>query len=193
MPAAAGVAADRPRSAGAELAVSPDSQACPTAASSLDQAYRSEKSRLLRYFGRRAGPEIAPDLVQEVFVRAAGSGAAERLRNPAAFLGRIARNLLIDRHRRGATGTVTVCLDERRDLAIPPTQSWNIEACDLLQVYEEALANLSEKTRTVFLMHRVDELSYRDIHERLGISVATVEYHMMKALAHIAVSVDAMR
>ena len=45
----------------------------------------------------------------------------------------------------------------------------------------------------MFLMHRVEELSYREIHEELGISIATVEYHMMKALAHIARMVDAAR
>ena len=42
----------------------------------------------------------------------------------------------------------------------------------------------------VFLMHRVDELSYREIHECLGISIATVEYHMMRALGFIAKVVD---
>lgn len=46
------------------------------------------------------------------------------------------------------------------------------------------------KTRRVFLMHRVDELSYREIHERLGISIATVEYHMMRAIGQIAKAVD---
>jgi RNA polymerase sigma-70 factor (ECF subfamily) len=39
-------------------------------------------------------------------------------------------------------------------------------------------------------MHRVDELSYREIHEALGISIATVEYHMMRALAQISKVVD---
>ena len=49
------------------------------------------------------------------------------------------------------------------------------------------------KTRRVFLMHRVDELSYREIHELLGISIATVEYHMMKALGQISKVVDGGR
>ncbi|MDR7062419.1 DNA-directed RNA polymerase specialized sigma24 family protein [Sphingopyxis sp. BE235] len=45
----------------------------------------------------------------------------------------------------------------------------------------------------MFLMHRVDELSYREIHECLGISIATVEYHMMRALGFIAKVVDGGR
>lgn len=79
---------------------------------------------------------------------------------------------------------------EEHDVASPPEQELDMEAADLLRLYESAIADLSEKTRRVFLMHRVDELSYREIHQRLGISIATVEYHMMKALAHIAQVVD---
>ena len=143
---------------------------------------------------RRAGHDVAPDLVQEVFARAASSQQASRLINPAAFITRIARNLLIDRARRREKNNIIMFpLDEHRDLATPPEQAWNIEATDLLQLYEDAVDALSEKTRRVFLMHRVDEHSYREIHERLGISVATVEYHMMKALAHIARWVDAAK
>lgn len=161
---------------------------------SLEETFRTERDRLLRYLGKRVGHDAAPDLVQEVFARAASSQQASRLGNPAAFVKRIARNLLIDRARRRATNNVIFFpLDEQRDMATPPDQSWGIEAADLLRLYEDAIEGLPEKTRRVFLMHRVEELSYRQIHEQLGISIATVEYHMMKALAHIARSVDAAR
>lgn len=160
----------------------------------LEACFGAERDKLLRYLGRRAGHEVAPDLVQEVFARAAGSTQASRLANPAAFLKRIARNLLIDRARRKAANDVIVFpLEEQRDAACAPQQEWGLEAEDLLRLYREAVDSLPEKTRRVFLMHRVDEFSYREIHEELGISIATVEYHMMKALAHIARSVDAAR
>src|SRR3546814_7041403 len=79
---------------------------------------------------------------------------------------------------------------EESDAASPPQQEWNMEADDLLRLYEEAVDAMPPKTRRVFLMHRVDELSYREIHECLGISIATVEYHMMRALGFIAKVVD---
>lgn len=127
-------------------------------------------------------------------MRAANSQQASRLINPAAFIKRIARNLLIDLARRQARNPVVFFLiDDQRDLVSPPDQSWNLEAADLLRLYEEAVDCLPEKTRRVFLMHRVDELSYREIHQRLGISIATVEYHMIKAIAHIGRQVDAAR
>ena len=160
----------------------------------LAVVYEQESDSLLRYVGRRAGREIAPDLVQEVFARAAGSKQLTSLLNPAAFLRRVARNLLIDRARRREKNNVVLFpLDEAKDAAVAPEQELELDAQDLLKVYEDAVDALPEKTRRVFLMHRVDEFSYREIHERLGISVATVEYHMMKALAHIARTVDAAR
>lgn len=160
----------------------------------LAQTFQNERAGLLRYLGRRAGWDAAPDLVQEVFVRAASSEQAGRLINPAAFVKRIARNLLIDRARKiGRDNVVMFPLDEQRDIVAQPEQSLNLEASDLLRLYEDAVDTLPEKTRRVFLMHRVDEMSYRQIHERLEISIATVEYHMVKALAHISRHVDAAR
>lgn len=156
-------------------------------ASDLDTAFREHGRALLQFLRRKAGADEAPDLVQEVFVRAAGSAQRDSLVNPGGFLRRIASNLLIDRsrkeERRGA-GDLSFC--EERDCASPAQQTWDIEAADLMGLYEAALATMSPRSREVFLMHRVDELSYREIHEKLGISVATVEYHMVKALAHIA-------
>lgn len=149
---------------------------------------------LFHFLRRKAGAEEASDLVQEVFARAAGSDQRHRLANPGGFLRRIAQNLLIDRARRQRrTPTLFFPLREDCDGADPPPQEWNIEAADLLRLYETAVDAMSPKTRRVFLMHRVDELSYREIHEVLGISIATVEYHMMKALSQISKVVDSGR
>ena len=159
-------------------------------AADLDTAFREHGRALFQFLRRRAGAEDAPDLVQEVFVRAAGSAQRESLVNPGGFLRRIANNLLIDRSRREERrGGSDLSFCEERDSASPAQQTWDIEAADLLGLYEAALDTMSPRSREVFLMHRVDELSYREIHERLGISVVTVEYHMMKALAHIAKAV----
>jgi len=162
--------------------------------SDLDAAFREHAAALLQFLRRKASPQEAPDLVQEVFARAAGSAQRHSLVNPGGFLRRIAQNLLIDRsrkvHRHGAP-EVSFC--EERDFATPPQQEWSMEAADLMSLYEAAVDSMTPKTREVFLMHRVDELTYREIHEHLGISVATVEYHMMKALAHIAQAVDYTR
>lgn len=160
-------------------------------ANNLDAIFRKHMPGLVTYFRRRVGNDEAADLVQDVFVRAAGSKERHKLLNPGGFLKRIAQNLLIDRSRKRARNNVVMFpMINDYETASPPEQEFGLAAQDLMRIYEGAVDAMPPKTRNVFLMHRVDELSYRQIHERLGISIATVEYHMMKALAHISKAVD---
>lgn len=159
----------------------------------LGRAYRAERPGLLRFLRRKVDPDLATDLLHEVFVRALGSPDADRLANPAAFLRKVAGNLLIDRARHAARHPAPLALAETEDPAAAPEQGLALEAAELLALYEAAVRQLSPRTREVFLMHRVDGHTYREIHEALGISVATVEYHMMKAIAAIARAVEPAR
>src|SRR3546814_91706 len=144
----------------------------------------AEHARLLRYFNRRVGRDAAPDMVQEVFARMFGSGTLDRIDNPPAYLTRIARNLLIDRARHKKRDcTIVFPLDENRDAASRAEQTWGIEAADLLRIYRQTVRAMPPKTRRVFVMHRLRRMTYKQIAQELGISVATVEYHMMRALA----------
>jgi RNA polymerase sigma-70 factor (ECF subfamily) len=53
---------------------------------------------------------------------------------------------------------------------------------ELEQQFREAMNELPEQCRTVFQLSRFEELKYREIADRLDISVKTVENHMGKAL-----------
>lgn len=166
-------------------------EASPVTSSLLDTLFRTEASGLLRYFRRKVGDDAAPDLVQEVFVRIAGGRQTESLTNPPGYARRIARNLLIDRARRKAVAdAIVVPLEPHHDVGVAAEQDGIVAAAQLIARYEGAIQSMSEKTRRVYLLHRVEEMSYRDIHQRLGISIATVEYHMMRAIAHIQQVVD---
>ena len=57
-----------------------------------------------------------------------------------------------------------------------------IMASELEKKIHSALNELPEQCRTIFQMSRFDELKYREIADKLGISVKTVESQMSKAL-----------
>ena len=61
---------------------------------------------------------------------------------------------------------------------------------DMLAVYEAAVDELPPLTRLVFLLHRVDNLSYREIANRLAIEVRAVECCIAEALVMIGTFVD---
>lgn len=139
-----------------------------------------------RYFDWKAGPEASQDLVQDVFAKALAGAQANRLENPAGYLWRIAQNLVVDTMRKRRRQPAQVEFDETQHSQTDFDQSALLEAGELQRRYERALATLSPRTREIFLMHRVDEYTYQEIAQKVGVTCAGVEYHMSKALVHLA-------
>ncbi|MBV1686412.1 RNA polymerase sigma factor [Novosphingobium sp. G106] len=162
-------------------------------ATALEEVYRLEAPRLARYFRARLrqGDEAA-DLVQEAFARLAGFMARKALPRPGAYLQRIARNLLYDRSKRLEVRLAAFHLPigEGTEPAVDADQSHGIEAEDVMRIYRRTLAELPERTREIFLLHRVEELTYREIGMKLAISVPTVQYHVARALAYIDAALE---
>ncbi|MBE2993006.1 RNA polymerase sigma factor [Sphingomonas sp. CFBP 13603] len=159
----------------------------------LDALYREEAPRLARYFRRHARQtDEVPDLVQETFARLIAAKASETCRRPAAYLQRMARNLLIDQSRRPHTRLARfhVSIDDQCEVTGQPEQGHAIEADDALRMYGQVLAALPDRTRHVFTLHRVDGLGYKAIGEQLGISVPTVQYHVARALMQLDKAFD---
>ena len=76
-------------------------------------------------------------------------------------------------------------LVENTDAPCCAKQEDRIEVEETTGRFETALAQLPEKTAGIFRMNRFEKKSYRQIHQELGIALPTVDYHMMKALAHL--------
>jgi RNA polymerase sigma-70 factor (ECF subfamily) len=163
----------------------------PRCAPDTDALYRREATRLARFFRRRIAEE-PQDLVHDAFVRLLTATTARPVpERPAAYLQRIARNLLVDCARRAAVRGKTVPLQpDNAALAYAPEQTHAIEVEDVRRQYRAAVDALPPRTREVFLLHRVDELTYRQIAERLGIGIRTVEWHIAEALVRIGESLE---
>jgi len=56
---------------------------------------------------------------------------------------------------------------------------------ELKEQYERVLSQLPEKQRVVFMMNRIDGLTYREIAERLSLSAKAVEKRMSAAIREI--------
>ena len=54
-----------------------------------------------------------------------------------------------------------------------------------LKKVEEEIENLPEQCKKVFIMNKKEGLKYKEISEKLHISIKTVEVHMTKALKRL--------
>lgn len=150
---------------------------------SFDEFYRSENRHLFHFFRRRVGREEASDLTQEAFTRMLRTGAFDRVENPRAYLFRAARNLVIERARRGKRKEYGLfAFDDERDAPGRPEQALAMEASDLRRGLRRTILAMPRRTRRIFLMHRLRRQTYREIAEEIGICEQGVEYHMMRAL-----------
>ena len=64
-------------------------------------------------------------------------------------------------------------------------EEMSVETDDLHRLIEEAVMFLPEKCGKIFRMRNDEELSYKEIAQREGIAVKTVEAHIHTALQHI--------
>lgn len=153
----------------------------------LDDLYRVHGPRLLRYFSRRADRQDAGDLVHESFVRFANSDACREraIECPEAYLNQIATNLLRDRAKSAVQRSLASHIAADDVPLAGPDVVAALEARDKLNRLQTALMRLKPKTREIFLAHRLDGLSYKQIAERSGLSVKGVEWHMTKAIDHL--------
>ncbi len=170
----------------------PSDRPAPDPRVTLDTLYRANAPRLLRFFARRAGREEAGDLVHETFARFAGLEESKRseVDRPEAYLGTVAANLLRDRARLAARRALDRhdALDENRTPASDPHQL--LEDRDALVRLERAVARLHPRRRRIFLLHRLEHLTYAEIAEEVGMSVKGVKKQMAKALAQLRRETD---
>ncbi|MEG0862050.1 MAG: sigma-70 family RNA polymerase sigma factor [Pseudomonas sp.] len=152
---------------------------------SLTLLYQRHRSELLAFLTRRVRcRETARDLLQDAFVRLMHSERGE-VGNLRAFLYRIANNLSIDHARRSQVRGVN---DEQalEKLLNETSPERSAVAGNTLDHLERLIDCLPSPTREVFLLARVEQLSYKDIAARLGLDPRAVERHLNKALSHCA-------
>jgi RNA polymerase sigma-70 factor (ECF subfamily) len=154
----------------------------------LKRLFLAHRREVQAYLTRRLRDrEVAADLTQETFLRFAEQGGQTAIVDGRSYLYRTARNLAIDHVRRaGRHKTDAVAHD---DLAgIPedrPGPERIIEGRQRLDRLRSIVEELPARTRQVFVLHRIQELTYGEVAERLGISESSVQKHLAMALQHV--------
>jgi RNA polymerase sigma-70 factor (ECF subfamily) len=129
---------------------------------------------------RSGDADVATDIAQEAFVKVWEKKPDYHPEKIKGLLYKIAKELWISQYRKlESARKYEMSLQFRKDVNHPES---NLEYQELKQKYETALSNLPEKQREVFLMSRMEELTYKEIAARLEISVKAVEKRMHQAL-----------
>jgi len=152
-------------------------------APSMATVFEAEEGPLLRFaFGIIGRREVAEDLVQDAFLRLHKHW--EGVENHRAWLFRCVRNLALNHIR-----------DHKREVSeeagrgaasktpAPDAAVGRMEAAGTLRML---VAELPEKDRELVLLKYEEDLKYREISERTGLSVGNVGYrlhHVLKGLA----------
>lgn len=139
-----------------------------------------------RLQARLGSPELAEDALQEAWLKVDAMSETGQVKHPQAYLFRIAVNVAEDQRRSDSRllsmGEIDALYDEvSDDLADPARIVLGRAEAGLL---EEALAELPPRRRAIVIAARLEEVPHREIAERFGISLRTVEKELRAGLEH---------
>jgi len=126
---------------------------------------------------------LAEDLTQESFLILWKKRAGIDPLKVKSYLYTIANNLFLNevKHQK----VVVKYFQHPISTTSNETPEFAMEEAEFRQQLEDAIASLPEKNRVVFLMNRIEKLTYKEIAERLELSVKAVEKRMHKALIEL--------
>lgn len=143
--------------------------------------YTQLVQQIFRYIYYKCGDRaLAEDLTQDAFVRFWSKIDSVKEGGESSYLYQIAKNLMINHAQKTQVKlkfkkTVQIQADSQSPQFI-------LEEQEFKSRIEDAISNLPNTQREVFLMNRIDGLKYREIAECLNISQKAVEKRMHLAL-----------
>ena len=137
----------------------------------------------LRFLSER---ELAKEVVQECFIAIWNRRNSLKITTSiTSYLYTATRNRCIN-HLKSKYHQHREATEHEEDKMISDARTDDIlHESDLSTILQQSIAGLSEKTRIFFNLSRENELSYREISEKMSVSVKTVEFHISSALKQI--------
>lgn len=145
--------------------------------------YSDHHDWLKSWLRRRLGcPEQAADLAHDTFIRILSKPEPVAIREPRAFLTRVAQGLVANFNRRQHLERAYLeALALLPEPLMPAPESQAIMFETLLEI-DRLLDGLPQLVRRAFLLSQLDGLGQAEIAGQLGISIPTVKRYVAKAL-----------
>lgn len=151
---------------------------------------------LVRFLNRNwRNRDEVQDLVQEVYVRVYEAAAREQPRAVKPFLFAIARNLMIDRLRQMNVVSFEAVADFDKLNVIDdvPSPERQTSAREELRQLQKALDALPPRCRQIVIWRKIENMSQREVAQKLGVTEEVVESQVAKAMRLLAGSVHGQR
>jgi len=159
----------------------------PSRLTALSAVFVENRSFLKKFLTRFLSQQHdIEDIVQETYLRAylAEQKKGAKIEQPKAFLFKIARNIALNEltsKARKVTDFIEDC-DDRVVIQSGNSIEAELVARQHIELYWESLASLPDQCRRVCMLRKVDGLSYKEIAQRLDLSISSVEKHLMKGM-----------
>lgn len=171
----------------------------PDARAALAGVWLQARPALVRFLTARTGSAAAAeDLVQDVWLKlqALSDEAVAEVRQPQAFLYRLAANLALDRakaeRRTGARDLEwrrANLADDRSEAADAPSAEDVTWARQKLAKVMAVIERLPPKASRAFRLHKLEGLSQVEVAQRMGVSRSAIEKYIAAALQEMLLKV----
>ncbi len=127
--------------------------------------------------------QLSQDIVQDAFVKYWNKIDTISKGKEKSYLFTSAKNLLLNtiEHKK----VVLKHRESNPNQKIIPTPHFDLEVSEFRIKLEQAIADLPDKQREVFLLHRIEGYKYKEISQILGLSQKAVEKRMSLALKEL--------
>lgn len=158
----------------------------------FDSIYKRYSVRIYSFvLGIIKSKDDAEDIVQEVFIKLWDK--RDNLKDHLSFksfLFTIAYNTTIDMIRKRVKERDFVVMVKSKQLPLAiDSDNLELEYQELKEKLDKTINKLPERQKQVYTLSRNEELTYLEIANKMGISVNTVENHMVKALKFIRTNI----
>ncbi|WP_344800749.1 RNA polymerase sigma factor [Litoribacillus peritrichatus] len=150
----------------------------------LTSIFHEYASEINQFLSLKVGPDAAQDLSQEVYLRFSQLERPDNIQDVKAYLFRVAQNLVIDYWRKQQRLAEVDLPDTtlKQQKSPSPTPDQILASQQQYALFQQAIKKMPSQCRVVFLLHKINGLTYSQVAENLGISHKTVEKHISKAL-----------